>query len=130
MALKNKLRLIKVPETVRRGEVFTVKTMAEHDMEPGVRMDPVTKVIYPRMIIARVECRYNERLVFWADWFSGVSANPFLAFDLRADESGTIEMTWIDDYNQPTTARAEITVTDGAAEDVGDLERIARETGG
>ena len=121
MALKNKLRRLKAPDTVYRGEVFTVKTMAEHEMEPGVRMDPVTKVIYSRFIIAFVECRYNGKLVFTADWFSGVSANPFLAFKLRAEESGTIEIKWIDDYNQPTYASAEITVIDRPDDDVSEI---------
>ena len=56
----------------------------------------------------------NGRLVFWADWYSGVSANPYMAFKFRAEESGVIEVTWTDDYNSTTTARAEIEVVDGA----------------
>ena len=130
MALKNKLRRLKVPKTAYRGEAFTVKTMAEHEMEPGVRMDPVSKVVYPRFIIAFVECRYNGKLVFKADWFSGVSANPYLAFKLRAEESGTIEITWIDDYNQPTYATAEITVLDRPADDVSEAVPAPRDSEG
>lgn len=130
MALKNKLRRLKVPKTVYRGDVFTVKTMAEHEMETGVRMDPVTKVIYSRFIIAFVECRYNGKLVFSADWFSGVSANPFLAFKLRAEESGTIEIKWIDDYNQPTYATAEITVLDRPDDDVSEAIPAPRDSEG
>ncbi|HEX9646810.1 MAG TPA: thiosulfate oxidation carrier complex protein SoxZ [Alphaproteobacteria bacterium] len=130
MALKNHLRRIKVPETARRGEIIAVKTMAEHVMEPGVRMDPATLVVYPRFILNRVECHYNGQLVFWADWFSGVSANPYLTFALRATDSGTITVTWTDDYLGVTSASAEITVLDppigevgGGGREVSDAER-------
>jgi len=113
MAFKDMRRRLKVvPETARKGEVVTVKTMAEHEMEPGVRMDPKTNVVYPRHIINKVICRYNGREVFVADWFSGVSENPYMAFKLRAVDSGMIEIEWIDDYNRSTTATTEITVTD------------------
>ena len=110
MAIRNRLRRLKVPETVRYGEVFTVKTLAQHEMEPGVRFDPKSLVVYPRFIINKVECRVNGRLVFRADWYSGVSANPYLAFKLRAEESGVVEVAWTDDYNSVTAARAEIEV--------------------
>lgn len=111
--MAEKIRRLKiVPDKVAKGAVVTVKTMAEHRMETGVRLDPKTNVVYPRMIIAKVICRYNGRQVFYADWFSGVSENPYMAFKLRAEESGTIEVEWIDDYNASTIETAEITVTD------------------
>ncbi len=107
-----KRRLKIVPDVARRGQIVTVKTLAEHEMEPGVRFDPDSHVVYPRFIISQIICRYNGRKVFTADWYSGVSANPYLAFKLRAEESGTIEIQWVDDYNQSTYKSADITVTD------------------
>jgi len=130
MALKNKLRRLKVPETAVRGQVFEVKTMAEHVMESGVRLDPETLVVYPRFILNKVECHYNGALVFWAEWFSGVSPNPYLAFKLRATESGTITVTWTDDYQGVTSASAPITVVDAPDGDVGRLERTAPDADG
>ena len=106
-----KRRLKIVPATARKGDIVTVKTLAEHEMEPGVRFNPESLVVYPRFILNKLICRYNGREVFVADWYSGVSANPYLAFKLRAEESGTIEIEWVDDYNQSTFARTEITVT-------------------
>ncbi len=105
-------RRLKVPEQARRGELFTVKCLAEHDMETGIRVDQSTGAIVPRMIIRRVECRYNDELVFFADWFQGVSANPYLTFKLRATDSGPIEVRWIDDADHTTTAIATIEVVD------------------
>ena len=79
-----KLRRLKFKEVVNKGEIVKVKTLAEHEMEPGVRRDADTGVIYPRLIIQKVLARYNGKLVFKANWFSGVSANPYLAFHFQA----------------------------------------------
>lgn len=116
MARRNRLRRLKVPETARYGEIVTVKTLAEHEMEPGVRFDPRSLVVYPRFILNKVECRVNGRLVFWADWYSGVSPNPYLAFRIKAEESGVVEVTWTDDYNATTTASAHMEVVGGPAD--------------
>lgn len=110
MAAAGRLRRLKVPETARYGEIVTIKTLAEHRMEPGVRFDPRSLVVYPRFILNKVECRVNGRLVFRADWYSGVSANPYMAFKLRAEESGVIEVAWTDDYNAVTRATARMEV--------------------
>ena len=110
MAAANRLRRLKVPETARYGEIVTVKTLAEHRMEPGVRFDPRSLVVYPRFILNKVECRVNGRLVFRADWYSGVSANPYMAFKIRAEESGVVEVAWTDDYNAVTRATARMEV--------------------
>jgi sulfur-oxidizing protein SoxZ len=107
------IRRISVPGRVRKGEIFTVRTLARHKMEPGVRFDADRFVVYPRHILQEVLCHYNGRQVFRAEWFSAVSANPYLSFTVRAVESGTIEVTWIDDYGVRSSAAAEIEVVDG-----------------
>ena len=93
-----KQRKLKYKETVTQGELVKVKTLAEHEMESGVRRDEKTGVIYPRLIIQSVIAKYNGKIVFKANWFSGVSANPYLAFYITAKESGLIEIEWKDDH--------------------------------
>ena len=107
-----KLSRLKFKEVVNKGEIVKVKTLAEHEMEPGVRRDVDTGVIYPRLIIQKVLARYNGELVFKANWFSGVSANPYLAFHFKAKESGLIEIEWIDDYAKSSFKRGYIKVLD------------------
>ena len=60
----NKQRKLKYKETVNRGELVKVKTLAEHEMEPGVRRDEKTGVIYPRLIIYKVIVRYNGKTIY------------------------------------------------------------------
>ena len=107
-----KLRRLKYKKIVQKNETIKVKTLAEHEMEPGVRRDPETGLIYPRLIIQKVTAKYNGKVVFRANWFSGVSANPYLAFYFRADKSGLIEIEWEDDYSKSTFKRGYLKVLD------------------
>ena len=93
-----KLRRLKYKKIVKVGENVKIKTLAEHEMETGVRRDNITGIIYPRLIIQSVIAKYNGKIVFKANWFSGVSANPYLAFYITATESGLIEIEWKDDH--------------------------------
>lgn len=108
-------RRLHVPKIAKKGEVFTVRTLARHPMEPGVRFASDDIVVYPRNILQEVRCLYNGRQVFRAEWFSSVSENPYFTFKLKADKSGTIEVIWIDDYGVETSAQARIEVTDDGA---------------
>ena len=109
---KNWRRRLKVPATALKGEIITIKTMAEHIMEPGVRRDPETGVIYPKKIIDLVICRFNGKQFYKTNWYSGVSANPFMAFKMKAITSGLLEVEWIDDYGQSSYKKAVIIVYD------------------
>ena len=93
-----KLRRLKYKKIVKVGENVKIKTLAEHEMYTGVRRDNITGIIYPRLIIQSVIAKYNGKVVFKANWFSGVSANPYLAFYITAKESGLIEIEWKDDH--------------------------------
>ena len=113
-----KIRRLKFKEVAKKGEIIKIKTLAEHDMESGVRRDPDTGVIYPRFIIQKVTAKYNGKLVFRANWFSGVSPNPILTFYIKAEKSGLIEIEWKDDYSTSTYKRAYIKVLDENNEEV------------
>lgn len=87
---------IVVPESVRKGETFTVKTIISHPMETGLRKDEHGSVI-PRKIINRFACTYGGVLVFSVDLHEAVSANPFFEFELVATESGRLQFVWEED---------------------------------
>ncbi|WP_416897800.1 MAG: thiosulfate oxidation carrier complex protein SoxZ [Minwuia sp.] len=103
-------RRIHAPDTVKRGETFLVRTLARHPMESGVRFDTGNIVVYPRHILQEVLAFYNGNQVFRAEWFSSVSANPYLSFHLKAQESGEIEVVWISDYGVRSSAKTRIEV--------------------
>ena len=85
--------LINAPTTAKRGEVIEIRATIGHPMETGYRPDDSGRVL-PRNIIKKFTCRYNGELVFSAEMFSAIAANPYLAFHTVALESGTLALTW------------------------------------
>lgn len=103
-------RKLRVPATAKRGEVIEIKTLIMHPMENGFRVMTDGSVI-PIHIIDRFTCRYNGEVVFEAEWFTAIAANPYFAFHTVARESGTIEIAWHDDQGPVYTESATIEVT-------------------
>ncbi len=101
--------LINAPKTAKRGEVIEIRATIGHPMETGFRPDESGKIL-PRNIIKKFSCRYNGELVFSAEMFSAMSANPYLAFHTVATESGTLALTWEGDNGFSQTENITLTV--------------------
>ena len=101
--------LINFPPRAKRGEIIEIKTLIQHPMETGYRLDSKGAVI-PRDIISRFTCAYNGDEVFRAELFPAISANPFIAFSTVATESGELVFSWIDDNGQIQSEIRQITV--------------------
>jgi len=101
---------VKAPSKVKKGQVFEVKCLISHQMESGQRKDRKTGENIPRLIINRFVATYNGAEVFAADWHPAISANPYMAFFMKAEESGELELTWIDDKGEKISAKKTITV--------------------
>lgn len=106
---KSKAR-VKVPKSVKKGEIFQVKTLISHKMESGQRKDKKTGGKIPRMIINKFTCTYNGKVVFESDWHPSISANPYMAFYVKADKSGELAFKWTDDKGKTVEKTASITV--------------------
>lgn len=102
--------LINVPATARRGEIIEIRTLVAHPMETGYRPGADGRVL-PRDIIRKFTCRYNGEVIFSAELFPAISANPYFAFHTVATESGTLSFTWEGDNGFAQTETAAITVT-------------------
>jgi sulfur-oxidizing protein SoxZ len=100
---------IKLPDTIKAGDVVEVKTLVRHVMETGNRHDKNGNQI-PRDIINTFIAKFNGNEIFRAEFGPGISANPYLAFQMRAQGPGNIEITWIDDHGTATVATAALTL--------------------
>lgn len=96
---------IKLPEVIKAGDVIEVKTLIRHVMETGNRHDKNGRPI-PRDIINAFVAKFDGKQVFRAEFGPGISANPYLAFEMRVPGPGTIEITWIDDQGISVVATA------------------------
>ena len=101
--------LIHAPTTARKGEVIEIRTLIAHPMETGYRAGSDGRTL-PRDIIRRFTCRYNNEVVFSAELYPAIAANPYLAFHVAASTSGTLSFSWEGDNGFAQTETATLTV--------------------
>ena len=99
-----------VPPTATKGQVITIKTLIQHPMYSGFTKDSSGKTI-PREIIHSFTCTFNGQQVFAMDLNPAISANPFIEFPVKVEQSGTFEFTWVDDNGATYKNQAQITVS-------------------
>lgn len=109
MADANHPTRVSMPQNAKKGEIIEIKTLIQHDMETGYRRDEKGQVI-PRDIIVRFEARYGADVIFSAETFPGIAANPYLAFSTVATETADLSFTWTDLNGATTTALRKLTV--------------------
>jgi sulfur-oxidizing protein SoxZ len=98
MAADTKVRtLIHGTESLRRGVPGEIRVTLAHPMENGLRSDGFGNVV-PRSLCTRFECRLDGELVFAADLYPAIAANPYLAFWLKTDRPGTLSLEWWGDW--------------------------------
>jgi sulfur-oxidizing protein SoxZ len=100
---------IKAPKSVAAGEVFTVKTLINHDMESGQRKGSDGNKI-PRQILHTMEVTFNGALVMKANQHGSISANPYVEFDMKVNEAGTLAFKWLDDDGSVYEGSADIAI--------------------
>lgn len=100
---------IKLPDTVKTGDVIEVKTLITHVMETGNRKDSAGKPV-PRDILNTFVAKYGQDEVFRAELSPGISANPYISFQMRVPGPGTFEFSWSDDHGVTTVETTALNV--------------------
>lgn len=108
MSVKPRIKLDK--KDAKKGDIVEVKALVSHIMETGQRKDRDGKVI-PRKILNKFTCTVNGKEVFAADFEPAVSANPYIQFKFKAQESGPVVLTWTDDDGSKIVGEESITVS-------------------
>ena len=99
---------VRIPRSVRAGEVFEVRTLIEHPMETGLRQDGGRTV--PREMLTRMTVRVNGEVALQAELRNGTSPNPFHVFFLRLDRTSEIEFVFADERGRTTRTTSRVTV--------------------
>lgn len=100
---------VKVPSSAKPGEVVTIKTLINHQMESGLRKDQAGMVI-PRSIIHRFVVTFNGETVIEVEMEPAISTNPYFEFEAKVPESGEFTFTWHDDDGSVYEEKQSITV--------------------
>jgi len=101
---------VRIPTHAHVGEVIEIRTLVNHPMETGFRVDSFGRRI-PRNILTRFRCHYAGREIVSMDLRPGMAANPYLAFRFVADVSGDIELRWEGDQGEALIERGHIEVS-------------------
>lgn len=102
--------LIHMPATAKAGEIIEVRALIAHTMETGFRPGSDGKPL-PRDIIRKFECRFNGKQVISAELHPAMSANPYIAFFIKATTSGELAFTWTGDNGFAQTEKKQLVVT-------------------
>ena len=102
--------LITMPKSAKRGEIVEIRTLIAHPMETGYGAGDDGQIV-PRNLIRRFSCRYDGELVFSAELFPAVAANPYITFCTLATASGTLQFSWEGDRGFSQTENVVLTVT-------------------
>ncbi len=89
--------LVSLPPQLRAGQVFELRATLSHPMETGQRVGADGQRV-PRDIVTRFEARLDGVLAFAADLFPAITANPTLAFALRAERNASLQLRWTGDH--------------------------------
>lgn len=101
---------VNVPPTAKRGDTVTIRAVISHPMETGLRLNAFNTWV-PRRIVEQFTCGFNGREVFRAKPYPAISTNPYFAFFIRVETSGTFEFAWHDTDGSIFTNSAKIEVT-------------------
>jgi sulfur-oxidizing protein SoxZ len=101
--------LIHLPPEIRRGEVFEVRATIAHAMETGYRVNDSGQTV-ARDILRRFTAELDGQTVFSAQLYPAIAANPYIAFFVRAEASGTLRLHWEGDHGFAQTEMVALNV--------------------
>lgn len=99
---------MRVPATIRRGDVVTVKSLILHPMELPRRDKDGNEIPGDYNYLTKVVVTYAGKEVARFDIGPGISANPFFAFQVTATEPGPVTATFTDTKGRTYQGAVEI----------------------
>jgi len=99
---------VRVPSTIKAGDVVRVRTLVIHPME-RIERDPRGQVIAKKYnYIDRILVSYLGKQVAAFDTTQSVSENPFFSFAFRATGPGQLKVTFLDTHGGKYEGTADI----------------------
>src|SRR2546428_7789058 len=89
---------IRIPSTIKAGDVVHARTLVIHPME-RIERDAAGKIIQRKYnYIDKVVVTYLGKTVATFDTTQSVSENPFFSFAFRATDPGQLKVTFLDTH--------------------------------
>jgi sulfur-oxidizing protein SoxZ len=99
---------VRVPSTIKAGDLVRVRTLVIHPME-RVERDKQGKIIDRNYnYITKVAVTYLGRPIVSFDTTQAISENPFFSFAFKATDPGLLKITFTDTHGGKYEGTAEI----------------------
>lgn len=99
---------IRLPSTIKQGDVIRVRTLVIHPMEI-VQRDKQGKIISKNYsFVYNMTAVFNGNEIMRAELTQGVSQNPGFTFPLKVDRPGKLTVTFFDTTGKEYAGHAEI----------------------
>lgn len=98
---------IVLPARIARGDVIRVQVVVQHPMDTGFFRD-ANAVIIPAWFISDVQVKLGDEEIARFEWTSGISKDPMVSFQLRAEREGPLTFLWRDNRGQEYSGSAEL----------------------
>ena len=99
---------IRIPRSARVGEVIEIRTLIEHPMETGIRIDGSRPP--QRDMLGRLVVRMNGLPILEAELKNGTATNPYHVFFVRMERSSEFEFVWSDEQGRSARATHRVSV--------------------
>ena len=98
---------IRIPSSIKQGEVVRARVLVIHPMEIVQRKDgkPVDKNYH---FINRVVVTYLDKEIAQFETTQSISENPFFTFAFKAAEPGVLRVTFLDTHGGKYEGTADI----------------------
>lgn len=96
-----------VPERIQRGDVIRVQVVVQHPMDTGLFRDANAEII-PAYFINDVQIQYGDEQVARFEWTTGISKDPLVSFQLRAEKEALLTVISKDNRGHEFSGSAEI----------------------
>ncbi|HWA57383.1 MAG TPA: thiosulfate oxidation carrier complex protein SoxZ [Gemmatimonadales bacterium] len=98
---------IVVPDRIQRGDTIRVQVLVQHPMDTGFFRDANANII-PAWFIKDVVVRYGDQEIATFEWTSGISRDPMVSFQLKADREAPLSFVTRDNRGNEFSGTAEI----------------------
>lgn len=100
---------VRIPSNLQAGQTGEVLTLIQHPMETGLRSGDDGETI-PQRIIREFRAAVDDHPIVTIQLHRSVSANPYLRFPIRIEESGQLQLEWEEDTGKVTTETSSLTL--------------------
>ncbi|WP_027857637.1 thiosulfate oxidation carrier complex protein SoxZ [Marinobacterium jannaschii] len=91
------------------GDLTSVKMLAKHAMETGLRKDKKTGDKIPAKYLQEIQVSHAGKVVFQANLGTAISKNPYFSFSFAGGAKGEeLQLSWKENTGNSATETAKI----------------------